>query len=41
MNVKVPGRDEDDLNWFFSIMGGFVLFGLIGAFAYLRIFKSS
>ncbi|KAG9305192.1 hypothetical protein G9A89_010700 [Geosiphon pyriformis] len=30
MNVKVPGRDEDDLVWFFWINGILLFFGIIG-----------
>ncbi|CAJ0833649.1 13830_t:CDS:2 [Entrophospora sp. SA101] len=40
MNVKVPGQDEDDLIWFFSIVGALTLFGLISYFIIMRIQKS-
>ncbi|RUS33098.1 cora-like Mg2+ transporter protein-domain-containing protein, partial [Jimgerdemannia flammicorona] len=30
MNVKVPGRDQDDLVWFFWILGVFAMFAVVG-----------
>ncbi|RUS12945.1 hypothetical protein BC937DRAFT_86635 [Endogone sp. FLAS-F59071] len=30
MNVKVPGRDQDDLVWFFWILCGMAMFATVG-----------
>ncbi|RUS13696.1 hypothetical protein BC937DRAFT_94915 [Endogone sp. FLAS-F59071] len=30
MNVKVPGRDQNDLVWFFWILAGFAMFTAVG-----------
>nr|CAG8439656.1 16067_t:CDS:2 [Entrophospora candida]CAG8489576.1 9427_t:CDS:2 [Entrophospora candida] len=38
--VTVPGRDVDDLSWFFSIVGALAFFGLISYFIIMRIQKS-
>lgn len=35
MNVKVPGQDQDDLTWFYSICAGMMLFA-IGTFVVVR-----
>lgn len=41
MNVKVPGQDVDDnLHWFFSIVGCLIGFALIGGFVTYRLFKN-
>lgn len=30
MNVKVPGRDQNDLVWFFWVLCGFAMFSAVG-----------
>jgi magnesium transporter len=41
MNVLVPGQGvEDNLHWFFGIVGCLIGFALIGGFVTYRMFKN-
>ncbi|KAJ5485406.1 metal ion transporter [Penicillium diatomitis] len=39
MNVKVPGQDIENLNWFWSITAGLLLFGLASFLIAKRVYK--
>lgn len=38
MNCLVPGQDGDDLNWFWALTGGLILFGLSSFFIAKKVY---
>lgn len=39
MNVKVPGQEIDNLNWYFGITVGLVMFGVMSYLFFMKVYK--